>query len=656
MPNQKDVGLLSKNGTQYNFASLITLINSIPAFVAYVDCNMVLQFCNEPFKTLARIDGELTGQKFPLIVGSEVFSQVQCHMGKVLMGERAHFQILANIENGLQYFEATLSPHFDRRGQVEGFIFHSSDVTEKNKTERALKDYFENASICLHWVNADGIILWANLAELKLLGYTEEEYIGRHISEFHANKTAIGDIMNRLINKQRIQNYDAELICKDGSIRHVTINSTALWEGEKFVHTRCFTIDVTEQKLAAKVIIESEERFRQIATLVPLVIWTTDANGDCIFLSSYWEQLTGRSVKAGYRNEWLNFIHPDDRDNVIASWKTCFHSRKPFEGKFRFLSASGSYIVTYANSRPICDSQGEVSGYIGILQDISADEKIKYSLEKIVLDRTEDLRKRNAQLREAEKVLQNKNEELEKINNQLSSFAHIASHDLQEPLRKVQINLDRLFSREGANFSEQSKDLYHRIIDSADRMKNLIQDLLTYAQSNDYEGKLEDVDLNIVLKDTINILEAKITEKNATIKVGDLPNLYIVRFQFQQLFLNLLSNALKFSKAGVDPYISVSSELVEGYALPNGFGQIARAYYHLSVSDNGIGFTNEQSEKIFEMFYRLHGRAAYEGTGLGLAISKKIVENHQGVLIAEASPNKGATFHIYLPVKSSEEY
>jgi PAS domain S-box-containing protein len=491
MPNQKDVGLLSNNGMLQGFPGLVTLINSIPAFVAYVDCNMVLQFCNDLFKSLSAINGELIGQKFPLIVGSDIFNQVQYHMGKVLMGKRTHFQILANRKNGLQYFEATLTPHFDRRGDVNGFIFHCTDITGKNKTERALKN-FENAPI------------------------------------------------------------------------------------------------------------ESDERFRQIATLISLVIWTTDKNGDCIFLSSYWEQLTGKPIKEGLGNEWLNFIHPDDRENVIASWKSCFHSHKPFEGKFRFLSASGSYIIAYANARPICDSEGNVTGYIGILQDISADEKIKYSLEKIVLDKTEDLRKRNAQLREAEKVLQDKNEELEKINKQLSSFAHTASHDLQEPLRKVQINLDRLFSHEGSKFSEQGKNLYSHIIDSVSRMKNLIQDLLTYAQST--EGKLEEVDLNIILKDTISELEAKITEKNATIKVGNLPKLYVVRFQFQQLFLNLLSNALKFSKAGVEPQ---------------------RLIIILALRTMGLGLTMSSQKKYLKCFIEYTHVPTMKAQALALPYVKK---------------------------------
>ncbi|MFL5748278.1 MAG: PAS domain S-box protein [Niastella sp.] len=651
MSNQPDANLRSHNVMQSEFANLVTLVNSIPALVAYIDCNMVLQFCNQHFKTWFHVNDEVAGEKFPQIVGSDIFDQVQRYMGKVLVGETAHFQIIVNTKSNLQYLEATLSPHFEQQTQVTGFIFHCSDVTEKNRTERALKDYFENATICLHWVNADGIIVWANHAELKLLGYAEEEYIGRHISEFHAQKSTIEDIMRRLINKQRIENYDADLVCKDGSIRHVTINSSALWEGEKFVHTRCFTIDVTEQKLAAKVVIESEERFRQMASLVPLVIWTTDEKGDCNFLSSKWQQLTGRSIQEGLKRLWFNFIHPDDRNNVITSWSNCFHARQPFEAKFRLLSASGNYIIAYANSGPIYDTGKEVTGYIGILQDISAEEQIRHSLEKIVLDRTEDLRKRNVDLRQAETVLKVKNEELEKINNQLSSFAHIASHDLQEPLRKIQMNFDRLFSIEGDKFSEKGNELYHRIIDSTKQMRNLIQDLLTYAKSNDYEGNLEEVDLNVILTNTISALDAKITEKNATIKVGKLPALKIVAFQFHQLFLNLLSNALKFARPGVDPYIEVHSELVEGNGLPDIPGEVTKGYYHLSVSDNGIGFDPEQSEKIFEMFYRLHGRTIYEGTGLGLAICKKIVENHKGIIAAEGRQNEGAVFHIYLPVE-----
>ena len=147
MLNNPKVGWGLHNNAHNSPADLMTLLNSIPALVAYLDCNMVLQFCNQPFKTWFDLGEEVTTQTFPQIAGAEIFTQVQRHMGKVLVGDVAHFQISVNTQNGLQYLEATLSPDFDQRKKVKGFIFHCSDITEKNKTERALKDYFEK---CLH--------------------------------------------------------------------------------------------------------------------------------------------------------------------------------------------------------------------------------------------------------------------------------------------------------------------------------------------------------------------------------------------------------------------------------------------------------------------------------------------------------------------------
>lgn len=629
--------------------AVLTLIDSIPALVAYIDCNMVLRYCNQPFKAWFSLNEDVAGKSFPVIVGEEVFFQLQRHMGSVLVGERAHFQISVNAQNGVQCLDATLSPDFDNRRRVRGFIFHSSDVTEKNKTERALKDYFENASIGLHWVNSNGIIIWANPAELKMLGYTEREYIGHHISEFHADKLVIADILNRLLNRKAIKNQEADLLCKDGSVRHVTINSTALWEGNKFIQTRCFTVDTTEQKRATQAVKESEERFKTMANLVPLIIWTTDATGYCNFLSIRWCEMTGKPVEEGMGDRWIGFIHPEDRENIRNSWAQSFSVKRTFEARFRLLNAAGGYNASYANSTPRYNAFGQFEGYIGILQDVSSDELIKSSLERIVLDRTDDLRKRNADLKRAEKSLQDKNKELEEINNQLSSFAYIASHDLQEPLRKIQTFSGRLFQSEGDKFSDMGKELYRRINVSLHRMTNLIRDLLAYSRSNSDEDQVEGIDLNLLFNEVVNELEVKIGEKGAKIENFGLPMLNVVKFQFHQLFLNLLSNAIKFTREGTVPHIIVRTEMIDGRAVLNGLGVIDTVYYHITITDSGIGFDPQYAEKIFEIFHRLHGRAEYEGTGIGLAICKRIVDNHKGVIVAEGRVNEGAVFHIYLP-------
>jgi PAS domain S-box-containing protein len=640
---------LSDKAIMNGRGSVLTLVDSMPALVAYVDCNMVLHYCNQPFRTWFSLDGNPNGRILPMVVGKEMFGQLQQHMGKVLVGEKTHFQVSVDTDKGVQYLEVTLSPDFDDEREVVGFIFHSSDVTEKNRTERALKDYFEQASIGMHWVDADGIIIWANPAEIRMLGYSEEEYVGHHISEFHANKKAIASILTRLRSREAIENCEVVLLCKDGSIRYATLNSTALWDGNKFVHTRCFTVDITEQKLAVRSAKESEERFRMMANLVPLVIWTTDQEGTYNYLSDKWKELTGADVASGIGNSWMRFVHGDDRENVLLSWHQSLSERRPFEAKFRLRHDDGVYRVSYVNGKPRFNSSGEFLGYIGILQDISSEEQIRSSLERMVLERTEDLRKKNADLRRAEKTLQEQNAKLEEINNQLNSFAHVASHDLQEPLRKIQTFTTRLFELEGNKFSDRGKELSQRIYRSSDRMKSLIQDLLAYSRTNVSDDKFERVDLNLLLNEVLGELEVKISEKSGTIENRGLPEMKVIPFQFQQLFLNLLSNALKFAKENEPPHVTISSELTDDPDVPLKMDAVCRQYHHIAVRDNGIGFDPEAADQIFEIFQRLHTRSQYEGTGIGLAICKKIVENHRGVIAAEGKVNEGATFHIYIP-------
>lgn len=628
----------------------LALINAIPALVAYIDCNMVLQYYNPLFERWFSLAYDSTGKSLQMLAGKQVFDQLQRQLGRVLSGYTAYFQISDHSSNGSRYLEATLSPDFDLRGKVKGFVFHGTDTTEKNRTERLLRDYVENASIGLHWVNSEGIITWANPAELKMLGYTEAEYVGHHISEFHRDKDAIRDVLDRLTNKQTLDNYEADLVCKDGSIRQVSINSSVLWEGDKFIHTRCFTIDLTGQKLADKAMMASDERFKTMASLVPLVIWSADETGACNFLSDRWQELTGKPISDGLGNGWTSLVHPEDKTNIMSSWARSVAQSKPFEAKFRLLNGRAVYSVCYAHLRPQFNAANQLSGFIGILQDISSEELVKYSLEQIVLARTEDLRRKNADLNNAEKALQEKNLELENINNQLSSFAYIASHDLQEPLRKIQLFSNRFLEVDGDKVSEKGKQLQQAIYAASERMRKFIQDLLAYSRSINTQGDFEPVDLNMLLNEVMNDLEVKIEEKRAFLENRGLPRVNVIRFQFHQLLANLLNNALKFSKHDVVPHIVLRSEIVHGADAPGALAIPGRHYHHIVISDNGIGFDPESSDKIFEPFRRLHAPTQFEGTGIGLAICKKFAENHQGFIKAEGRINEGATFHIYLPI------
>lgn len=346
-------------------------------------------------------------------------------------------------------------------------------------------------------------------------------------------------------------------------------------------------------------------------------------------------------------SQWLNVIHPDDRRNIETAWRKSLSEKKTFEAKFRIESSTGRTIVCYANSIPQFDANNRFTGYTGIIQDISVQEEIKSSLEKMVLNRTDDLRKRNLELRKAEKALIMKNHELEKINNELSSFAHIASHDLQEPLRKIQTFIDRVVYSDGDKLSSRSKDYIDKIQSASNRMRALIQDILLYSKTTNIESGLELTDLNQLLQEVITEFEVKIEQTGARIENKGLPTLPVIRFQFHQVFLNLISNALKFSKESSTPQIVFQCSIVRNTQLPGMHD--SQDFYDITVSDNGIGFHAEHAEKIFEIFNRLHSKSQVEGTGIGLAICKKIIGGHHGRMTAEGKINEGSTFHIYLP-------
>lgn len=245
--------------------------------------------------------------------------------------------------------------------------------------------------------------------------------------------------------------------------------------------------------------------------------------------------------------------------------------------------------------------------------------------------------------------LEQQNIELEASNKELVAFNYAASHDLQEPLRKIQTFVSRLSEKEESNMSDAGKEFMVRINSSVERMRILIEDLLQYSRTTKTEKSFEVTDLNELLENAKLDMGQVIEEKNAKITHQSLPELNVIPFQIQQLFTNLINNSLKYSKADVKPEIKISCKKVvaaDEDLIPKSSKD---KFYKIIFKDNGIGFEQEYAEKIFVLFNRLHNKNEYEGTGIGLAICKKIVENHRGFISATGKPNVGATFIIYLP-------
>ncbi|MCF6131684.1 sensor histidine kinase [Flavobacterium wongokense] len=269
----------------------------------------------------------------------------------------------------------------------------------------------------------------------------------------------------------------------------------------------------------------------------------------------------------------------------------------------------------------------------------------QHTVGMVVTDQTE--RKIfEVQIKEKAEQLEAKNKELEKMNKELESFAYISSHDLQEPLRKIQTFVTYLNEKEAINLSSKARDIFTRMQSAANRMQTLIDDLLAYSRSNANAAhqKFETVDLDIIIDEVREDLKEEIIATNASIISEKLCTAEIIPFQFRQMMHNLVGNSLKFAKPGVPPRITIKTDEVKNCSFLDG-----KKGCHISVTDNGIGFDQKYSDKIFQVFQRLHSKDEFEGTGIGLSIVKRIVENHKGVITVHSELGKGTRFDIYIP-------
>ena len=393
-------------------------------------------------------------------------------------------------------------------------------------------------------------------------------------------------------------------------------------------------IETTNKRKAEQALKESEQRFRSLAQNLPQLVWITDAQGNLEFSSVKWKEYTG--IEPGGEKEWKAIVHPDDYDNINAAWMHCLTTGNIYASDVRLKNSNGEYRWHTVIGEPVLDNENKIIKWVGALTDTHSEKLFMQELELKVKERTNELQQFNI--------------ELERKNKELESFAYISSHDLQEPLRKIQTFATRIIEKEYEVLSESGKDNFKRMQDAAKRMQTLIQDLLIYSKTNATERNFEQIDLNKVIDEVKEDLSEELKDKHAIIETTGLCDVKIIPFQFRQLMHNLIGNALKFSVHNIPPYIKIKSEIAKGAKFNNEKLNPKNKYCHITVSDNGIGFEQQYNEKIFEVFQRLHGKSQYNGTGIGLAIVKKIVENHEGIITASSELNKGATFDIYIPV------
>lgn len=757
-----------------------------------------------------------------------------------------------------------------------------------DQREREMSDLAENAPIALRFMTAGGRIEWANRAELELLGYSPGEYFGRHFSEFHIDAEEVASIQSHIDARKPLQNFEARLRGRDGSIRYVLISSNDFNRDGDLAYSRWFARDITARRQTEQQLRVTETRFRAIQAAADWIVWTAAPDGAFIEEQPSWSDYTGQRKEFYLDFGWTDMVHPDDRAPLLKTWEEAVQSEKPYQSEGRLWnSRRGEYRYFLVRAIPLLD--GSIREWIGIVIDMEDHKRIeralslseerlraallgsdagifrwdlqsngmewdaaldrlleapegsapsidlwveavdmddrqplRASLEKVVSEGADlsvefrvrrpdghvrwlsgrgktslssagvpatltgscvdittqklaeeellrasqhmaerviqaapqliyifDLKEQrnlyvNRQIRKLlgydeeqyrqfgaqllehivvaedlpvmhrffERLAAAKDNEvvpaeyrlrrsdglvrwfsdaavvftrdpdgaasqvlgvatdisearlvaeeratamrdlhalaqrLEQNNRELQEFAYVASHDLQEPLRKIVAFGDRLRSNYGAQLEDQGLDYLNRMQRASRRMQSLVQDLLALSRITTRGQAFHRVDLTQVVAEVLSDLEVTIEETQAEVEVVNLMTIDADPTQIRQLFQNLLSNALKFRVAERCPRIQVQGQTTS-MVFP-GSSQIVEAC-QITISDNGIGFDPKYAQRIFDVFQRLHARNEYDGTGIGLAICRRIVERHSGVISADSTPGEGARFTVVMP-------
>jgi signal transduction histidine kinase/CHASE3 domain sensor protein len=322
--------------------------------------------------------------------------------------------------------------------------------------------------------------------------------------------------------------------------------------------------------------------------------------------------------------KFLEFVHPKDKHIFAESANQVAQNNMYPPVFFRVIRTDGRVRYFKSLSKLIVDASGKKT-LIGINSDVTEQHLNNLSLAE-------------------------RNRELEQSNKELASFNHVASHDLQEPLRIVQTYISRLDERETAGMTNKGRDYLIKIKKAVTRMRTLIDALLLFSRTNKTEKIFEKSDLNVLLENSKQDLAQIIEDKSATIQSVALPTLKVIPFQIQQLFTNLIGNSIKYSKPNVPPLIKIKCKKVFVKNPMESKTHSKKRFFKISIIDNGLGFEQQYAESIFILFQRLHHDKDYDGAGIGLSICKKIMENHSGFISAQGKPDVGAIFCLYFPV------
>jgi PAS domain S-box-containing protein len=599
-------------------------------------------------KPLGEVMPELVNQPFLQLL-DEVFTT-----GQTYQDLGAPVEIIRNGVSERRYFNVTFSPLFNEAGEVYAILDISVDVTQQVLAQQQLaasdlkfRSLIENAPVATGLYVGPGLVV--ELANEMMLGYWGKgpNVIGKPLAEALPEiegQPFLGLLHDILQTGQTYQSRAAPADLVVGGVLgtyYFDYTYKPLFDDTGKVYGILnMAVDVTAEVLARRRIEEAETVLRGAIELAQLVTWELDIERGTMSYSPRFMEWLGFSENTKPLDAAYDPLPDGYRQSVSARMEAAWQpgSTGYYDNEHPIINClTGQVRIIHAQAQVRYDVGGKPTHLIGTAQDITEQRRIRQELERQVGERTWQL--------------QNLVRDLERTNSNLQQFAYVASHDLQEPLRKIR-SFANLLTEQYRIPLGNGGDLIDRIQAAAQRMSVLISDLLAYSRIETRQETGRQVALNDVLIDALLDFDLRIQETGASVEVGTLPTVWGDALQLGQLFQNLLGNALKFGRPDVPPHIQVRSAEVAATELPATVSPArASAHYHrIDVVDNGIGFDPKYADRIFQVFQRLHGRSQYSGTGIGLAICEKVALNHGGAITANSQPGKGATFSVYLPM------
>ncbi|MFL6447684.1 MAG: PAS domain S-box protein [Bryobacteraceae bacterium] len=590
------------------------IVETTPECVKIVSADNKLLFMNTPGLGMVGASSaeDVIGRDISDLIAENDREKFREFNSRICRGEKGSLEFeIVGFDGRRSLMETYAAPIRHLDGTTAQLAI-TRDITDRKRADDAkllLSAIVDSSDDAIISKDLNGYITSWNKSAERLFGYSAAEAVGQQVATLLIpadRQNEEPEILTRLRRGERVDHFETKRQHKDGTLLDISLTISPVKDPNgRIVGASKIARDIGESKRLEAVLLASEGRFRQLADAMPQIVWTARSDGRVDYFNSRWYEFTGFDRDRYGNASWESVLHPDDLERCREAWDASVRSGQPYNLEYRLFDRRESRWRWFVGRAvAVRETEGGAWKWFGACTDIDEQKRVQ--------------------------------EDLRRANYDLEQFAFSASHDLQEPLRSIKIYSELLSRRHADLINEDAKAFLAFVQQGATRMELLVRDLLTYTRASALEAEHETACANDALQAALANLAGAIAETGAVIQADPLPTVPVHALHLQQLFQNLIGNAIKYRSPERLPAVHVTAQRQKGF-------------WSFAVSDNGIGIESQYKENIFGLFKRLHTTDDYSGTGIGLALCRRIVDRYGGRIWVESEPGEGSTFRFTLP-------